>query len=121
MTMNNRSTCGRRGALRNAFAAVALACACWGGTAGCTTIKDLLGKRKGEDEKVRQMASTDDVRGPLQRFLESGRFTKETPLRYTTPPEGQRKYDLAEARFKRGDLKGAKQEFERVAKEYKDT
>ncbi len=121
MTMNNQSSRSRSKSPRAALKVALAVFICLGGATGCQSGPDLFGLRKREDERVRQMANADDVRGPLQRFLESGSFRKEKPMQYTVPREAQQQYDLAEAKFKRGDFKAAEGEFGKVAKKYKDT
>jgi len=89
--------------------------------AGCRSAFDLARFRDREDEKVREMAATDDVRGPLERFLESGSFRKEKSPRFNTPPEALREFDKAESLLKLGEVAEAEDSFERVAKKYSDT
>jgi outer membrane protein assembly factor BamD (BamD/ComL family) len=118
--MNNRLLRCCRMSPRNGLKAVALLCACWGGGSGCKTGLDLSALRQRDDEQIRQMADADDVRGPLQRFLEAGGFNKEKRTLYETPPSGMQEYDRGMALLKAGELKDAEKTFERVAKLYKN-
>lgn len=97
--------------------AAALACVFSGSLVGCS-VMDMA--RKHEDKEVREMASTDDVQGPLERFLATGSFKKAKQLKYETPPEAQKLFDEAESMYKLGEVKVAEKKFKKVADGYKD-
>lgn len=76
--------------------------------------------RAREDKEIREMASTDDVQGPLERFLQTGSFKKPRQMSYDTPPEAQRLFDEGESMYKLGEFASAEKTFNKVAKGYKD-
>jgi outer membrane protein assembly factor BamD (BamD/ComL family) len=110
---------GRAGAL----ACSAVFCAV---LAGCKTGIDASSLQANDETAMQQMTNTDDVQGPMERFMKSLDWTdsdekKKKRFHFYNPPEAMAAYHRAEALMKEKKYKEAEKVFwKEVAEKYKD-
>lgn len=100
-----------------------LRCALWtaaltSALTGCQSIQSPFSGMFGgdQDDDVRRLASTDGVKGPIERLV-SGRNADQSAS--LTPAAGREEFDKAEAAFKAKDYKLAERLAKSIAKKYK--
>ena len=97
---------------------VALCCAL---LLGCKTGVDASALQTKDDDEVNKMTSTDDVHGPLERFVSAagwGKSDKEKKLHLVNPPEAMDAYHKAEEQMKAKKYKEAEDAFWDIAKKW---
>lgn len=111
----SRSRCLTHAAL---FAA---ACGFFIGAAGCRAPLQWpwLGSR--DDHLGRDLASIDDIRGPLQRILQARHQQQVRNDSSLTPPEGLEEYEQAKGLYEQREIKRAEKRFKQLAKNYPDS
>ncbi len=88
---------------------------------GCKTGIDASALQSKEDEQIAQMANTDDIHGPLERFVKAAGWGKPDPkkkLRLVNPPEAMAAYKAAEELMNDKKYDKARDAFWTVAKKY---
>lgn len=94
--------------------------------AGCKTGIDASALTANDQAAIDKMASTDDVHGPMERFLSSLDFResdekKKKKIHYVNPPEAMALYHKGEELMKAKKYKEAEKVFwKEVAEKYKD-
>jgi len=109
--------CDRRkpSAPRPGRAFFALAAVCFA-VAGCQSPLDVSRLKLNDDEKIRELASIDDTRGPLERVLQAAHLERERHDRSLAPAAGLEEYQQAEALYEQGKFKQAEKAFKKIAK-----
>jgi outer membrane protein assembly factor BamD (BamD/ComL family) len=94
---------------------------------GCKSGIDASALTDKENAQINQMASTDDVQGPMERFMksldwhESDEQKKKKKLHFVNPPEAMAAYHRGEELMKEKKYKAAQKVFwNEVAEKYKD-
>jgi TolA-binding protein len=97
------------------FAAAALFCAF---AVGCQTTTSSLAWWKRDD---RDLASVDNIRGPLQRILEGRKSDEDRYNASLSPAEGLEEYEAAHALYEKGQYAKAERRLKHIAKKYKNS
>ena len=85
--------------------------------AGCRSTLDMSRLMPGGgDDEIERLADTGDIRGPLERVLQTS-SSSAAPR----PVDGDRDYEKAVALYREKSYRKAEKEFKRLAKEYKHT
>jgi len=106
--------------------ALAWAAVSWVALAGCKTGIDASSLQANNEAAIQQMTNTDDVHGPMERFLSSLDFRetdekKRKKIHFVNPPEAMAAYHKGEELMKQKKYKEAEQVFwKEVAEKYKD-
>jgi outer membrane protein assembly factor BamD (BamD/ComL family) len=94
--------------------------------AGCKTGIDASALQANDEAAIQQMSNTDDVHGPMERFLSSldlreSEEKKRKKIHYVNPPEAMALYKKGEDLMKEKKYKEAETVFwKEVAEKYKD-
>jgi outer membrane protein assembly factor BamD (BamD/ComL family) len=106
--------------------ALAWAAVSWVALAGCKTGIDASALQPDNEAAIQQMTSTDDVHGPMERFLNSLDWRdsdekKKKKIHFVNPPEAMAAYHKGEELMKQKKYKEAQEVFwKEVAEKYKD-
>jgi len=89
---------------------------------GCQTIRSpfssWFGTNANDDEAIRRLADTSDIRGPLQRLVDGRKQRKSTSL---SPAAGRDEFDAAVRLYKQGQFAESEKRAKRIAKKYKNS
>lgn len=96
-----------------AFPALAAVCVA---VVGCQSPLDVSRLKLDNDEKMRELASIDDTRGPLERVLQAAHLERARHDRSLAPAAGLEEYQQAEALYEQGKFKQAEKAFKKIAK-----
>lgn len=85
---------------------------------GCSTPLGLSAFKKRDDEKLREMASIEGTRGPLERLLFSRNRERSEADGSLSPAEGLEEYEAAQKVASDGKFKQAEKAYKKIAKKY---
>lgn len=92
--------------------------------AGCKTGIDASALQANDEAQIQQMTNTDDVQGPMERFLKASGLNveeKKKKVHFVNPPEAMAAYHKGEALLAKKKYKEAEKVFwKEVAEKYKD-
>jgi outer membrane protein assembly factor BamD (BamD/ComL family) len=93
--------------------------------AGCKTGIDASALQANNEQQIQQMTNTDDVEGPMERFLKASGLgktdDKKKKIKFANPPAAMAAFHRGEALMKEQKYKEAEKVFwKEVAEKYKD-
>lgn len=90
-----------------------------GAATGCRTGLDMSAFRAKDDDEIARMASTEGVKGPLERLV--GGRSKDVEMHRLRPIEGEAELEEARKLFDAGEYAKAERQLKRIAKRYEDS